>query len=101
MKSARGVYYNLLESTYKYKYKNVTFYFSSEFYLTKFTRLFPDYIDYINNKMRIEYGIRVDFTILALVKLYQRIEKRGFRVLVDDKELSDYDIKIIGGNYGN
>ncbi len=101
MKSARGVYYDLVESTYKYKYKNITFYFSSQFYLNKFETLQYDYIKYINNKMRLEFGTKVDFTILALIKLYQRIEKRGFRVLVDDKELSNYDIKIIGGNYGN
>lgn len=101
MKSARGVYYDLVESTYKYKYKNIIFYFSSQFYLNKFETLQYDYIKYINNKMRLEFGTKVDFTILALIKLYQRIEKRGFRVLVDDKELFDYDIKIIGGNYGN
>ena len=101
MKSARGVYYDLLESTYNFKYKNITFYFSSQLYLTKFIATHFDYIDYINKKMKIEFNIKVDFSILALIKLYQRIEKRGFRVLVDDHELTDYDIKIIGGNYGN
>lgn len=101
MKSARGVYYNLLESTYKFKYNNLTFYFSSQFYLTKFIATHFDYVDYINKKMKIEFGVKVDFSVLALIKLYQRIEKRGFRVLVDDKELQDYDIKVIGGYYGN
>ena len=101
MKSARGIYYNLLESTYKYEYKNITFFFSSQFYLTKFITTHFDYVDYINKKMKIEFGIKVDYTILALIKLYQRIEKRGFRVLVDGKELEDYDIKVIGGYYGN
>lgn len=101
MKSARGVYYDLSESTYKWKYKNITFYFSSNFYLTKFITLHFDYVDYINKKMKLEFGVRVDYSILALIKLYQRIEKRGFRVLVDNKEIQDYDIKIIGGNYGN
>lgn len=101
MKSARGVYYDLSESTYRYKYKNFIFYFSSNFYLGKFETLQYDYIKYINNKMRLEFGIKVDFTTLALIKLYQRIEKRGFRVLVDNKELTDFDIKILGGNYGD
>ena len=99
MKSARGVYYDLAESTYIFKYYNYTFVFSSQFYLSNFIRLQHDYIDYINKKMKLEFNIRVDFTILALIKLYQRIEKRGFRVLVDDKEIQDYDIRLIGGKY--
>ena len=48
MISIRGIYYDLNESSYTFKYDNLTFYFSSPKYLERFK---DTYIEYIKNEL--------------------------------------------------
>ena len=88
MLTRNGIELELEESKYTYKYKNLTFYFSSRFYLNKF-------IDNETKKLYNKYKHNADYSILLAVALYKRIEKRGFYVLVDNKEpIEAYYLKI-------
>ena len=86
MLTRNGIELDIEKSKYKYTYKGLTFYFSSMFYLNKFKREIQNYIDNETKKLYNKFKINADFTILLSVALYMRIEKRGFQVLVHDKE---------------
>lgn len=86
MLTRNGIELEIEESKYKYKYKNLTFYFSSRFYLRKFDNELKKYIDNETKKLYNKYKHNADYSILLAVALYKRIEKRGFYILVNDKE---------------
>lgn len=75
-----GIYPNIDFSTYYYSVGDYCFYFSSERNREKFEERWEEYVydfnAYWSGKMKIE----VILSSLALLELYQRIEKRGFRV---------------------
>ena len=87
------IYYNINESTIKFKYNDFTFYFSSQFYLDKFKRLFVKYIKDETNKLRVKYGSNLIIDELLLISLYKRIEKRGFKIEYNNEPLKDYYIE--------
>ena len=81
------IYNDINESNYTFKYDNLVFYFSSNFYKEKFRK---EHINFIHNetmklKIKFKYNIYCDEMILLL--LYKKIEKRGFRVEYKGKEL--------------
>ena len=88
MKSYRGVYYDLLESSYTFTYKDITFYFSSKFYLNKFVSKHLDYLRNENFKMNNYFKCIMEMDNLILIKLYKMIEKRGFRVEINKMEIN-------------
>lgn len=97
MKSKRGIYYNLNDSEYKLNLKenDLTFYFSSEFYKNKFSENFENYLITENLKLCVKYECKIDASNMLLLKLYQKIETRGFRVVYKNKEINEIKFKII------
>lgn len=87
------IYYNINESTIKFKYNDFTFYFSSQFYLDKFKRLYAKYIKDETNKLNVKYGSNLIIDELLLISLYKRIEKRGFKIEYNNEPLKDYYIE--------
>lgn len=96
MKSKRGIYYNLSDSEYKITLKDndLTFYFSSEFYKNKFSENFVNYLISENMKLNVKYECKIDASNMLLLKLYQKIETRGFRVVYKNKEINEIKFKI-------
>ncbi len=82
-KTRGGVYYNLAESTYKYKHKNVTFVFSSDFNKRRFERQIKDFAKEEFNRLEYILGFELDesFMDIAILKIYQKIESRGFYII--------------------
>lgn len=95
MKTRRNVYYDLTESPYKYEDHNLTFVFSSNFYLQKFINEKVRYIKEENDKMNTYFGCISDLSIIMMVKLYRKIEKRGFRILLNNHDVSDIYLTTI------
>lgn len=99
MKSARGIYYDLKESDYYVKLninsEEVILYFSSLFLRKKFLDNVGDYINRENLKININYKIDLDATKLLVLSFYKKIEKRGFRVLINNKEIIDSNLSLI------
>lgn len=87
------IYYNLDESHIKFKYNQFTFYFSSEFYYKKFKKLYPNYIKTETEKLRIKYKSNFVFDEMLLISLYQKIEKRGFKIQYNNEDLKNYYIE--------
>ena len=81
------IYHDIDESTYLFKYDDLTFYFSSMFYKEKFLRTYKEFLkeETIRLKTRYKCCVACDYMILLL--LYKNIEKRGFRVYQKDKRL--------------
>lgn len=84
MKTIRGIYYNLNESEYSFKYENFTFYFSSQFYLDKFIKTYPTYLKDETIKLKSKYKCHIYCDVMLLLNLYKNIEKRGYKVIYFD-----------------
>ena len=99
MKSARGIYYDLKESEYFVKMninnEKIILYFSSLFIRKKFLDNVGEYIHDENSKLSITYKIDIDATKLLILSYYKKLEKRGFRVLINDKEIIDNNLSLI------
>ena len=91
MKSARGIYYDLKESDYFVKLdinnEEIILYFSSLFLRKKFLDNIGTYIHNENTKLSCNFQIDIDATKLLILSYYKKIEKRGFRVLINEKEV--------------
>lgn len=87
MISTRGIYYDLNESHYIFKYDNLTFYFSSPKYLERFKDTYVEYIKNETMKLHLKYSAIIYGDEMLLLNLYKQIEKRGFKVLYKEKEL--------------
>lgn len=83
------IYKDLNESIYIFKYDNLTFYFSSKFYLEKFIREYSEFLKNEIMKLKIKYKCNIYCDDMVLLFLYKKIEKRGFRVLFKDNELNE------------
>jgi len=100
MKSARGIYYDLNESTYIFEFTlDDTFklYFSSEYLMNKFQDKLGDYIKEINDKLKSIYLLNINATKLAIIMLYNKIEYRGFKVVINNIEyrgLNEFNLRI-------
>ena len=89
MKTAKGIYWDLSESQYKYKFEGIEYYFSSMFYLEKFKNNVERFITEETAKLEIKYKILIDFRIYLAISYYKRIEKRGFRIITDKIVLNE------------
>ena len=81
------VYQDIERSTYSFQVDNIMFYFSSLFNLERFKRKYLDYIESEERKIINKYHYSIDMKNYLLVCFYMMIEKRGFKVLVDDTKL--------------
>lgn len=96
------VYNDINESEYKITYDKLTFYFSSKFYLEKFTREYSNFIKDETMKFKIKYKCNAYIDEMLLLLLYKKIEKRGFRVLYNDTNIREnymIDCEIDGISY--
>jgi hypothetical protein len=80
--SARGVFYDINNSHFTIDVGDLTFYFTSEYNLDRFTsRYEKEIIDFRKKIEKIYWNNHsLAFDELALLRLYQRIEKRGFLI---------------------
>lgn len=81
------VYQDIERSKYSFQVDNLTFYFSSLFNLNRFERKYLDYIRCEERKIVNKYHYEIDMKNYLLICFYMMIEKRGFKVLVDDIKL--------------
>lgn len=101
MKSVRGIYYDITESSYKFNFKGYTLYFSSQLYLDKFKSEIRDYIEYETNRLKVKYYTNFDASDLLIFVLYSQIEKRGFYITTADKEYNSIPNFKIEAYYGD
>lgn len=80
MKTENGIYLDLSESEYKVKKLGLTFYFSSKFYMEKFQKDVEIYTHNEILKLYNKYRVSSNFKIYLTISFYKRIEKRGFRI---------------------
>ena len=86
------IYYDLSESKYFLNYEGMTFYFSSPFNMKRFDVNADDYIKMESLKLDSKYHVKANYTLLLAIAFYKKIEKRGFRIEIDDKTLFENDI---------
>lgn len=88
MLSKCGVCYDLRCSPYIKKLGNISFHFSSKFYLSKFNRLLNDYLcKYAELTMK-KLGVRCDSTYFCAMLAYVTTEKRGFYIVIGGEPVS-------------
>ena len=83
------VYNDLNESNYTFKYDDLVFYFSSQFYLEKFIKEHLQFIKDETMKLKIKFKCSIYCNEMILLLLYKRIEKRGFKVTYKNKLLNE------------
>lgn len=89
IKTSRGIYHNLNETTYKYELDELIFYFSSEFNLKRFKNNVKDYVDLENFKLMNKYRLQLNLSNMLSIAYYKKIEKRGFRVEYSYKNINE------------
>jgi YHS domain-containing protein len=91
MKTKRGIYTDIKESDYSYTIRGITFYFSSMFYLGNFKKAIEEeeeltiFNKRANNLYKNKFKLKMDK--LALIRLYELIEGRGFRIEIEGNEV--------------
>ena len=95
MKTTRGVFLNVKDSDYIVKIYGYEFYFSSAFYMNKFCKMYDDFIHTESLKFSQKYKVSINFAWILLLSLYKKIEKRGFYVKFNGKEISK-DVVFFG-----
>lgn len=83
------IYNDLNESNYTFKYDDLVFYFSSQFYQEKFTREYAQFLKDETMKLKIKFKCNIYCDEMILLLLYKKIEKRGFKVTFKDEELNE------------
>lgn len=80
-KTARGLYYNTVDSIdYYFVYKNLKFYFSSEFNLRRFKENICKFTFEENQKFVNKYKVNIDLIDYFVFSFYENIEKRGYKI---------------------
>ena len=88
MQTKRGIYYNLKETPYVMAIGKIKFYFSSQFYLNKFYEGYKEYCVDEMSKFNYLYNCKINTLDLFLINYYKKIEKRGFRIILDNEEIN-------------
>lgn len=83
------VYQNINESSYTFEVENIIFYFSSSFNLRRFKERCINYSINEERKLINRFHVNIDMKKYFLISYYKLIEKRGFKVLYNNKELQD------------
>ena len=84
METTNANEFDIKNSKYKYCFDGMTFYFSSEFYLTKFKTNVNSFIFTESIKLYNKYKILSNFRIFLSISFYKKIEKRGFYIIGND-----------------
>lgn len=83
MKTVRGIFKNLEESTYYYNLGGLTFYFSSLNYKQKFENKVLFFIKEEQAKFEQKYNVPLMMEMYFAIAFYKKIEKRGFRIEIE------------------
>lgn len=83
------IYNDINESIYTFKYDDLVFYFSSQFYQEKFTCEYSQFLKDETMKLKVKFKCNIYCDEMILLLLYKKIEKRGFKVLYKGKELNE------------
>ena len=83
------IYNDISESTYNFKYREMVFYFSSNFYLEKFKNEYVSFLKEETDKLKIKFRCEIIADYMILLLLYKKIEKRGFKVLLNNNDLNE------------
>lgn len=75
-----GIVYNLKLSSYTIGLNDITYYFSSQNHLEKFTEKLTENRELINYSLSKRFSITVNVNVLADLVLYAKVETRGFLV---------------------
>ena len=97
MKTRNGIYYNLQESEYHVTIEGITYWFSSNLYLTKFIERYLEERNILNYAQSRRFKTKLDLSILADLKTYATIEKRGFLVEIKGVQyvcLKDINLRL-------
>lgn len=99
----RGVTYDLEHSPYVYKIQygdNIYDYkFSSKLYLDKFMQKSFDNRKQVNESLTKRFGFAIESNLIADIKLYASIEKRGFLIANQDRRFNCLNnIRLDGQN---
>lgn len=104
MKTVRGVYLDLGESSYIYELNYYKFHFSSLMYMTKFVDGLSKYITDEEIKLKNKLKVDIDMSELLTINFYMKIEKRGFHIEykneVIKREMISANLKIDYVNEG-
>lgn len=80
MLTRNGICYDLKESPYYINLRDYTMYFSSKFNRDRFLRDEKKERDRLNESMSKRFGFDVNMDNIAFIRLYTKIEKRGFYI---------------------
>lgn len=72
--------------------------FSSELYKRKFTDKYEENRKAINQSLSNRFGFNIEVDMIADIKLYTTIEKRGFLIYRNDEVITCQDKVILDGN---
>lgn len=89
MKTIKGIYLDLNESDYTFEFEDIVFYFSSMQYLEKFKTNVESYITEQTIKLELKYKLNVEFRRYLAISYYKQLEKRGFRILLNEREYNN------------
>jgi hypothetical protein len=90
----KGIYHNLKESEYVVSNSEITFFFSSELYLTKFMNGYKDNRKKLMERTKKETShVNLNLNTLSDITLYKTIEKRGFLARLKGVDLNWHDLE--------
>lgn len=95
MVTSRGIYYDLNETLYTYRLKDLKFYFSSKKYRDKFIKESKDFCKLETYKLEQRYSTILLNDEFFLILLYNKIEKRGFQIEVISKKRKLYTMPSV------
>lgn len=83
------IYNDINESNYTFEYDDLKFYFSSNFYKEKFIKEYSNFIKEETMKLKIKFKCNIYCDEMILLLLYKKIEKRGFKVTLQGKDINE------------
>ena len=83
----------------KYNDSSIQFNFSSDFYKTNFLKRLEDNREKINNSISKRFGMKINLDMVADLKLYSSIEKRGFLIYHNGVAVEWLEKVELDGNY--
>lgn len=83
----RGIYTNIMESKYSFSISGIEYFFSSKVYMQKFKDRLINNREYYVTKM-VKLGFMGNCCYYADLRLYRKIETRGFKVVRNGEVLS-------------
>jgi hypothetical protein len=90
----KGIYHNLRESEYVVSNSEITFFFSSELYLTKFMNGYKDNRKKLMERTKKETThVNLNLNTLSDITLYKTIEKRGFLARLKGVDMNWHDLE--------